>query len=80
MFGQSNKVTILEKPEGETWSRQEVDALVQKGSVEVEGLTRAKPNRIVAMNKPLRGGTFQEILGDNCHFTATEADFRDRWV
>ena len=79
MFGIQSKVTMLEKPEGETWSPQEVNNLVEKGGVEVEGL-RAKPNRIVAMNKPLRGGTFQEILGDRCHFTATEVDFRDRWA
>jgi hypothetical protein len=69
-------VTILEKTSG-SWSQQEVKAIVSCGT-EVESLGK-KPNRIVVMNKPLRGGTFQQILGHS-DFVAKEVDYRDRWV
>lgn len=69
-------VTILEKPLGQTWSREEVNAIVN-AMAEIEQM-RAMPNRIVVMNKPLNG-TIAAALGHS-DYTSREVDYRDRWV
>ena len=70
------KVTILEKPVGQSWSPEEVNAICGL-QIEVEGRPR-KPERIVAMNKPLRAGTFQSAVGHS-NFTTREVDYCDCW-
>lgn len=69
-------VTILEKPIGQIWSRAEVNAIVN-AMAEVEQLP-AMPNRIVVMNKPLRG-TIETALGHS-DYTSREVDYRNAWV
>ena len=71
------KVVILEKEKNGVWSPAEQNALI-RASVEFEMLP-AKPNKIVAMNKPLSGATFTAVLGHS-NFTQKEVDFRNRWA
>ncbi|KKR37745.1 MAG: hypothetical protein UW46_C0006G0012 [Candidatus Yanofskybacteria bacterium GW2011_GWF1_44_227] len=70
------KVTVLEKPTGGTWSRSEVEAIMGT-MTEVEQLPRL-PNRIVLMNKPLRG-SISCALG-HTNYVAREVDYHDRWA
>ena len=69
-------VTILEKSDNGQWSAVEFNALVA-ACVEVESL-RSKPSRLVAVNKPLSGETFEAVLGHS-DFTAKEVDYYERW-
>lgn len=69
-------VTILEKPEGQTWSRAETGAMLA-GSVECTSLGRF-PRRLVAMNKPHNGKTFQQLLGHS-NFTEREVPYGKEW-
>lgn len=69
------KVTVLEKPIGETWARYEVTAIVATMTA-VEQLPRL-PNRVVLMNKPIRGKV-SDALG-HTNFTTREVDYHDRW-
>lgn len=68
------KVTILEK-ESKPWTGIELLAL-RNAKVDIEGLP-SKPNRIVALNKPKGGSTFEEIL--NSDFTTREVEYSERW-
>ncbi len=71
------KVTVLTKTSG-SWSPTEVNTLVNAGQVEVETLP-SKPNIIVAMNKPLTGKSFKQLLGQ-ANFSEREVDYHDRWA
>ncbi len=73
----NNKVILLEKPEGQSWTEQEVNALTNRSMVEVERL-RAKPHRLTVMNRPL-GKPIAEVL-TNTSFTQREVDYRNRWA
>jgi hypothetical protein len=55
-----SKAIILDRKTGK-WTRAEQDALIG-ASVEFESHGK-KPNRIVALNKPLSGATFEKVLG-----------------
>ncbi|MDD5040537.1 MAG: hypothetical protein PHY34_05315 [Patescibacteria group bacterium] len=69
------KVFVLEKTNG-SWTPAEVNAIVA-GQVEVESLPRL-PNRLVAINKPLTGKNFKQLLGHS-NFTEREVDYVVRW-
>ena len=71
-----SKVTLLEKPAGQTWSQTEVNALINRSTVEIEQLG-AKPNRLAIMNKPLNEPIADVLKGST--FTTREVDYRDRW-
>ncbi|MCX6712636.1 MAG: hypothetical protein NTY66_00300 [Candidatus Vogelbacteria bacterium] len=68
-------VTILDKPEGQTWTQREVSAIVDL-MVEVEQLPRL-PHRLALMNKPLRG-KLEDVVSTTA-FTSREVDYHDRW-
>jgi hypothetical protein len=72
-----SKVTRLYKSVGQTWSNQEVHLLVQNGSIEIERLPE-KTELLVALNKPLNGRTFQELL-IHSNFLTKEVEYKDRW-
>lgn len=71
-----NKVILLEKEKGQTWSQTEINLLII-ARVEVQGMNSI-PHRLVAMNRPLNGRAFTRILGHS-NFTTREVDFQDRW-
>jgi hypothetical protein len=72
-----NKVLLLEKPENQTWSQNEVDMLMNRSRVEIERLG-AKPHRLGVMSKPV--GEPIAVVLEGIQFTTREVDYRDRWM
>lgn len=68
-------VTLLEKTSGVWTETQEI--LLLEAGIDVERQPR-KPHRLVALNKPFPGSTFQSILG-RFDFTTMEVPYDNRW-
>jgi hypothetical protein len=75
-----DKPTILDKKNG-MWTPAEQNRLIGSG-IAIEGFD-GKPGRLIAINRPAPGSTFEKILGHS-DFTAKMVsrdsdEFRNRW-
>ena len=71
------RVTVLDKPEGEIWSAEEIKALIIKGKCCIEGVgNRRISQRIAIMSGPINK-SISEVLGHS-NFTLKVVDYNDR--
>lgn len=72
------RVTVLDKPEGEIWTPEEIKALIIKGRCCIEGIgNRLSSQRIAIMSGPINK-SISEVLGHS-NFTSKVVNYQDRF-